>query len=122
MHPQEYFDKIKELYLAFKEKAEIRELKYVAQISMSEDDKLPKYAVQFSNISTRLSPATFIGETPEDVLKRVEEFVEKADYDMIEMKYHEAQAYHCIETAKHHEKCIEEIKNRMDSEKETESK
>ena len=38
------------------------------------------------------------------------------DYDTVEIKYHEAQAYHAQETAKRHLKMIETIQERIKKE------
>jgi rubrerythrin len=109
---QEYFKQIEELYKKFKKQAKIKDLKYICQISKSQDDKEIVYAVQFTNIATSIAPVTFLGKTPEEVINKVSDFVKDKDYDFVEIKYHEAQAYHANETAKLHLDMIEKIKQR----------
>ena len=111
-----FWSETKRLFKKFKKKAKIKDLKYTAQISESQDDDKPVYAIQFTNVADNLAPVTFIDETPEGVISKVEKFLEKINYDYVEIKYHEAQAYHAQETAKRHLKIIEDIKNRIEKE------
>ena len=113
-----FFEEAEKLYKKFKKKAKIKDLKYVAQLSKTQDDEEPVYAIQFSNIVDTIAPVTFISKTPEETLEKVKAFIETMDYDTVEMKYHESQAYHANETAKRHLKLAEDIKNRVEMEKE----
>ena len=117
-----FWSETKRLFKKFKKKAKIKDLKYTAQISESQDDDKPVYAIQFTNVADNLAPVTFIDETPDAVISKVEKFLEKINYDYVEIKYHESQAYHAQETAKRHLKIIEDIKNRIEKESEKEEK
>lgn len=111
-----FWSETKSLFEKFKKQAKIRDLKYTAQISESQDDDKPVYAVQFTNVGDQLAPVTFIDKTPDGVISKIQKFLETMDYDAVEVKYHEAQAYHAQETAKRHIMLIEEIKNRKEKE------
>ncbi|MBQ9160954.1 MAG: hypothetical protein IJ122_06500 [Methanobrevibacter sp.] len=113
-----FFEEAEKLYKQFKKKAKIKDLKYVAQLSKTQDDEQPVYAIQFSNIVDTIAPVTFIDKSDKEVLEKVKAFLETMDYDTVEMKYHESQAYHANETAKRHLKLAEEIKNRVQIETE----
>lgn len=115
---EEFFKKANEFYKKFKRQAKIKDLKYVAQLSQTQDDEEPIFAVQFTNVADQLAPVTFVGKTAEECCEKLEKFMKVADYDFVEMKYHEAQAYHANETAKRHLKIVEDIKARIDKEEE----
>lgn len=115
----EFWSETKKLFKEFKEKAKIKELKYTAQISETQDDEEPVYAVQFTNIANNVAPATFVGKTHDEVISKIKTFLENMNYDFVEIKYHEAQAYHAQETAKRHLKIIEDIQDRIKTKKDT---
>lgn len=115
---EQFWEETKNLFEKFKKQAKIKDLKYVAQISESQDDERPMYAVQFTNVGDNLAPVTFIDKTPDAVIVKIQNFLNDMDYDAVEIKYHEAQAYHAQETAKRHLKLIEEIQERIKKEKE----
>lgn len=119
---ENFFTESKNLFEEFKKKAKIRELKYTAQISETQDDERPMYAVQFTNVANNLAPVTFIDKTPDGVIVKIQDFLKNMDYDAVEIKYHEAQAYHAQETAKHHLKIIEDIQNRIKEDNKKEKK
>lgn len=115
---QDYFwSETRSLYEKFKKKAKIKDLKYTAQISVSQDDDKPVYAVQFTNVADNIAPVTFIDKAPDVVIGKIQTFLKDMNYDYVEVKYHEAQAYHAQETAKRHLKIIEDIQKRIQEEK-----
>ena len=111
-----FWSETRNLFEEFKKKAKIKDLKYTAQISETQDDDKPVYAVQFTNVADNLAPVTFIDKTPDAVLGKIENFLKDINYDAVEIKYHEAQAYHAQETAKRHLKIIESIQKRIEEE------
>lgn len=113
---ENFWAESKRLFEEFKKKAKIKDLKYTAQISETQDDDKPIYAVQFTNVADNLAPVTFIDKTPDAVLGKIETFLKDINYDAVEIKYHEAQAYHAQETAKRHLKIIESIQKRIEEE------
>ena len=113
-----FFKETKNLFEKFKKQCKIKDLKYTAQISESQDDDKPMYAVQFTNVGENLAPVTFIDKTPDAIIIKIQEFLKDLNYDIVEIKYHEAQAYHAQETAKRHLKLIEDIQNRINKESE----
>lgn len=117
-----FWSESKNLFEEFKKKAKIKDLKYTAQISETQDDEKPVYALQFTNVADNLAPVTFIDKKPDGVINKVQSFLENMDYDAVEIKYHEAQAYHAQETAKRHLKMIETIQERIKKESKKEEK
>lgn len=113
-----FWSETKNLFEKFKKQCKIKDLKYTAQISESQDDEKPVYALQFTNVGDNLAPVTFIDKTPDGVIAKVQDFLKDLNYDAVEIKYHEAQAYHAQETAKRHLKLIEDIQNRIKKDKE----
>lgn len=119
---ENFWSESKNLFEEFKKKAKIKDLKYTAQISETQDDEKPVYALQFTNVADNLAPVTFIDKKPDGVINKVQAFLENMDYDAVEIKYHEAQAYHAQETAKRHLKMIETIQERIKKEYKKEEK
>ena len=115
---ENFWSESKNLFEEFKKKAKIKDLKYTAQISETQDDEKPVYALQFTNVADNLAPVTFIDKKPDGVINKAQTFLENMDYDAVEIKYHEAQAYHAQETAKRHLKMIETIQERIKKESE----
>lgn len=113
---ENFWAESKNLFEEFKKKAKIKDLKYTAQISETQDDEKPVYALQFTNVADNLAPVTFIDKKADGVINKAQAFLENMDYDTVEIKYHEAQAYHAQETAKHHLKLIETIQERIKKE------
>ena len=113
---ENFWSESKNLFEEFKKKAKIKDLKYTAQISETQDDEKPVYALQFTNVADNLAPVTFIDKKPDGVINKAQAFLENMDYDAVEIKYHEAQAYHAQETAKRHLKMIETIQERIKKE------
>ena len=113
---ENFWSESKNLFEEFKKKAKIKDLKYTAQISETQDDEKPVYALQFTNVADNLAPVTFIDKKPDGVINKAQTFLENMDYDAVEIKYHEAQAYHAQETAKRHLKMIETIQERIKKE------
>ena len=113
---ENFWSESKNLFEEFKKKAKIKDLKYTAQISETQDDEKPVYALQFTNVADNLAPVTFIDKKADGVINKAQSFLENMDYDTVEIKYHESQAYHAQETAKRHLKMIETIQERIKKE------
>ena len=113
---ENFWSESKNLFEEFKKKAKIKDLKYTDQISETQDDEKPVYALQFTNVADNLAPVTFIDKKADGVINKAQSFLENMDYDTVEIKYHEAQAYHAQETAKRHLKMIETIQERIKKE------
>ena len=113
---ENFWAESKRLFEQFKKKAKIKDLKYTAQVSETQDDEKPVYALQFTNVADNLAPVTFIDKKADAVINKAQAFLENMDYDAVEIKYHEAQAYHAQATASHHLKLIETIQERIKKE------
>ena len=83
---ENFWSESKNLFEEFKKKAKIKDLKYTAQISETQDDEKPVYALQFTNVADNLAPVTFIDKKADGVINKAQSFLENMDYDTVEIK------------------------------------
>ena len=111
MENQEFFNKIKELVEKLKINIENDKLEYTAQISDSTSQDKVKYCVSIHGFSNSLSPASFVENTPEEVISKVEKFTLSKDKKWADIQYYKAQTYACLESAKHYRNLIQELED-----------
>ena len=99
-----------------KNKLHIPDLKYLVQESTTEEYIKPAYALQINGISERVAPITMYAHTEEELLEKFKKFVEKLDYDEIDIAYMKASADLHAKLAEDYLNNVKMIKNRVEFE------
>ena len=98
-----------------KKKLHIPDLKYLVQESTTEEYVKPTYALQVNGISERVAPITMYAHTEEELLEKFKKFVEKLDYDEIDIAYMQASAELHAKLAQDYSENAKTIKNSSSS-------